>query len=465
MVKFIERFKKDKNEGDDGGDWEDLQREEFAGEKKSAEAENNERQKRKIIAVLLYGDKKYIEAPDVTLNEGDEDKLLDEIGSGRIGAREERQLLTSIKDPISKHGAEKVYGGMSDDKHQRRILSYMVGGRFDEWDKTGAPTLEAFRQKFPTPMDFEITSETFLNDIKRSNPDEKYQEYLKDMEAFKKNVYGKRLEYWERIKELNSAAQQKKEMESITEPQGGNEKMEELIKGVGWYEASRAQVAEGMLTKAEGERLAKDEGSEDALFQMPEKGLFAVFDGAGGHNGGRAASRTAVKCLEELATQYEFSSDGNIAWAMNEVSMAIEDNESAGYSTGVIGKVLEVEGVKKLAYASVGDSRIYIVREGGTVIQVTRDEGEGRRITNALGLIAGKSSENRTQQFGTIDLWAGDRIVLCSDGITGDTGAELMSDSEMSAIVGLAWNVGQAAQELVEQARKKDDRTAIVVQV
>ena len=54
--------------------------------------------------------------------------------------------------------------------------------------------------------------------------------------------------------------------------------------------------------------------------------------------------------------------------------------------------------------------------------------------------------------------------MICSDGITGDVDAELMSEQEVGNIVS-GVDTAYAAQALAHNARKVDDRTAIVVEV
>lgn len=114
-----------------------------------------------------------------------------------------------------------------------------------------------------------------------------------------------------------------------------------------------------------------------------------------------------------------------------------------------------------MAYAMVGDSRLYVVHKDGSVEQVTKDEGYENVITNALGNPVGPG-EGRTQQFGEFDIHDGDRFVLCSDGITGDKGTDLMSNEELGRIVMSSRSAREASLNLVNNARKKDDRTAIV---
>lgn len=92
---------------------------------------------------------------------------------------------------------------------------------------------------------------------------------------------------------------------------------------------------------------------------------------------------------------------------------------------------------------------------------MTKDEGEGKYIYNALGRET-ENGESRVQQFGDEELYPGDRVVLCSDGITGDYGTDLMSDAELGSLVMNAHDAREAAKNLVSGARKRDDRTAVV---
>ncbi|MDR3298117.1 MAG: protein phosphatase 2C domain-containing protein [Candidatus Nomurabacteria bacterium] len=472
MARFFNKLGKkeqDKQPESQDTQWDDLKAVEFSSETENIDPEkaNAERQQRKITAYLLYHkNPDYIFAPDVTLNPGDEDRLSEQLASGTITRDDELGILTRIEDPIGKSGKDQVFSKLSHSKHFLRILSYNTKSGFENWQQTSPDNLAEFIKKFPTPMDFEAASQIFLDDIKRSNPNkpEKYTEYLADMESFRKIVYGKRQEYWEQIQKLEAKASAWQQQEAIEKPQDKSEFGETLVKEFGYYEMSKAQAKIGMIANNPGERLPEDY-TEDAHLEMPEQGLFAVFDGAGGHVGARAASQSAVNTVRDLATKFNLEHQGNLAWALNEASRAIESNPEAGMSTAVIAKVIEANGAKKLAFASVGDSRIYIVRENSFALLITKDEGEGKFITNALGRIPNQESHSRVKQLGLVDLWPGDRVVLCSDGVTGDKPEELMSDDQIAATVGLAWNTQQAATELVEGARKKDDRTAIVFQV
>ena len=180
--------------------------------------------------------------------------------------------------------------------------------------------------------------------------------------------------------------------------------------------------------------------------------------------GGRAASRLVENVVREFSDNYILESGANLAYVLNAADERVLNDENAGVSTAVLVKVVQHEGRTKLAYASVGDSRIYIVDKNNNVQQITHDEGEGSVIWNAIGarredLAQGAS---RTEQYGEVELHQGDRIVLCSDGITGDYGSDLMSDRELGFIMSRSTDALEASKNLIASARKNDDRTAIV---
>jgi serine/threonine protein phosphatase PrpC len=81
-------------------------------------------------------------------------------------------------------------------------------------------------------------------------------------------------------------------------------------------------------------------------------------------------------------------------------------------------------------------------------------------LSNSLG-----SDHLTINQGGQENLKSGDRIVFCTDGVTGDNPDEEMSSEEIARLVTEASGPEEAAQRLVRDARKIDDRTAIVVSV
>lgn len=241
---------------------------------------------------------------------------------------------------------------------------------------------------------------------------------------------------------------------------------------VAFYEMSRDQAWDNARSGRMGERLADDKTSEDTKLVLADKAIFGVFDGAGGMGGGRDASRVAARVVEQAVESLGIDpkSGEDLAKLLNYASRGIDKlNAKSGgksASTGVLARIVEKDGQKSLAYASVGDSRIYVVEKRGVATQITEDEGYENIITNCLGGLSKMGAwDERAKQYGDIPLIDGDRIVFCSDGITGDRGADLMEPDEVAAYVSAAENTAEAAQSLVENARKRDDRTAIVVEV
>lgn len=214
-----------------------------------------------------------------------------------------------------------------------------------------------------------------------------------------------------------------------------------------------------MLGKSDVSRESK-KPCEDELFADQKKGIFAVFDGMGGDFGGGEASKTAASAMGEILEYVDPKTSEELGQILTRIAYRIERNPKAGATTGATGKIIATrDGKKKLIYANAGDSRIYSVRNG-EASRVTYDEGLGHNIWNALGLEIFKMD-----QMGEMELEEGDRLVFCTDGVTGDTEDDSMSDEELAEIVSGARNCDQAAKELTEKARKIDDRAAKVVEV
>ena len=166
--------------------------------------------------------------------------------------------------------------------------------------------------------------------------------------------------------------------------------------------------------------------------------LFVVADGMGGHAGGDVASSIATKRIIEADTRYlsaqeaEFALRAALVAANSELAETVfEHAELTGMGTTVSAiVVLENE----VAIAHIGDSRIYLLRDG-ELSQITTDHTfvqrlvDSGRITEAEAAVHPRRSvlmrvlgdvesspEVDTSILATLD---GDRWLLCSDGLTG----------------------------------------------
>jgi protein phosphatase len=178
--------------------------------------------------------------------------------------------------------------------------------------------------------------------------------------------------------------------------------------------------------------------------------LFAVADGVGGHEGGEWASQTAVSVLTgEVARQLAHSGPLDaLRAAFGTANLAVLDGAAPPMRPGRRAATTLVAALVRdgtLWWAHVGDSRLYLVRQGRSQ-RITQDHSwveeqvragfmtqedallSGRRhaITRSIGF-------DRTvdvDEGGPIPLRSGDVMILCSDGLHGQ-----VTDEELAGVV------------------------------
>jgi protein phosphatase len=210
--------------------------------------------------------------------------------------------------------------------------------------------------------------------------------------------------------------------------------------------------------------------------------LYAVADGMGGHVGGEVAARVAVETLQ-LAFTREPTTSGLLE-AFSEANLAVWQESQANAELRGMGTTLTAvalvggaDGRDTLALANVGDSRAYVFSDG-QIVQVTADHSLAEErmrhgemteeeaavhpqrhiLTRALGV----SSEVETDMW-ELHLRSGDRVVLCSDGLSNEIGLD-----ELGRILEAQPDPGQAAHQLVEEANARggsDNITVVIVDV
>jgi serine/threonine protein phosphatase PrpC len=187
--------------------------------------------------------------------------------------------------------------------------------------------------------------------------------------------------------------------------------------------------------------------------------LAVVADGIGGHRAGEIAAELAVEIISRVIAESDASQPvQTLQDAIVRASQVIHDKAEANPSQRGMGSTCASAWVigDRLYTASVGDSRIYLIR-GGTIRQLTtdhtwvqeaiesgalspqqaRDHPNAHVIRRYLGsrqsvvpdfrlhLRAGENDMHAESNQGT-RLFAGDCLVLCSDGLT-----DLVDDSEI----------------------------------
>ncbi|MCD7735603.1 MAG: Stp1/IreP family PP2C-type Ser/Thr phosphatase [Lachnospiraceae bacterium] len=217
--------------------------------------------------------------------------------------------------------------------------------------------------------------------------------------------------------------------------------------------------------------------SDQPVGNLPD--LMIVADGMGGHNGGDLASRYTVESIIEYLEQAQEKRpipllSEAIHYANDRVlEKAAADRTLEGMGTTVVAAVIK-EGY--LYVANVGDSRLYLIDQ--EISQITRDHslveemirmGELQRkdarshpdknvITRAVGV----KTPVRVDFF-DVKLEPGDRILLCSDGLT-----NMVEDAEILQIVRKYSSPKEAACHLVNEANKnggKDNISVVLAEV
>lgn len=220
---------------------------------------------------------------------------------------------------------------------------------------------------------------------------------------------------------------------------------------------------------------ARNRNEDSMLLNAP---LFAVADGMGGHRGGDVASSIAVETLSEVAPTAE---DGLRA-VVDGIQLAHRrilergqaDRALRGMGTTVTA-ILTDDAKAHLAH--VGDSRAYLFRDGHlqqlsedhTLVQRMVREGklspeeanthpQRSILTRALGVDEPVDVEQLT-----LDVHPGDRLLICSDGLS-----SMLDADEIKSTLERERDPQRAAEQLVEAANRAggdDNITVIVLEV
>jgi type VI secretion system ImpM family protein len=163
--------------------------------------------------------------------------------------------------------------------------------------------------------------------------------------------------------------------------------------------------------------------NEDSFIERPEAGVWAVADGLGGHAAGEVASRMVCDAIAELAPDATF--DGTVDAAreclqqVNDQLLRSQTHASLVNRSASTVVVLLVR-AGRCAILWAGDSRVYRWR-AGQLERMTRDhsvdQSEGGETSNAVTRAVGVQP-NLSLDLRQDSVQAGDRFLLCSDGLT-----------------------------------------------
>ena len=217
--------------------------------------------------------------------------------------------------------------------------------------------------------------------------------------------------------------------------------------------------------------------NQDNLLTAPN--LFVVADGMGGHAGGEVASSTAIAALEQA--QERLGSTEQLVDAILSANDAIyraslDDPSLAGMGTTVVAASLVAQdGADVLKVANVGDSRGYLLHDG-VLRQITADHSLAAEMVRNGDITEAEAATHPQRHVitralgieGTVDvdlftvqLAEGDRVLLCSDGLSNEVDAE-----EITRVLTSVLDPHEAALDLVARANAnggQDNITAVVI--
>lgn len=227
------------------------------------------------------------------------------------------------------------------------------------------------------------------------------------------------------------------------------------------------------------DRGLRRELNEDSLIAADP--IFAVADGMGGHEAGEVASSLCVQTLAESAIVGEHLpelSAAELEALLAEADRRIRAASGGRAGTTLTGAVMVREaGVPHWLVFNVGDSRTYRLSRG-VFEQITVDHSEVQELV-AMGQITpeealvhprrhvvtralGTGSDTEAD-FWLIPLEPGDRLMVCSDGLTGE-----VSDSQIAQILTSVAEPQEACADLVQAALRsggRDNVTVLVIDV
>jgi len=227
--------------------------------------------------------------------------------------------------------------------------------------------------------------------------------------------------------------------------------------------------------------------NEDSSFIDEESGLFVVSDGIGGAQAGDVASRMVTTVLprmilSRLARGREAHSQAIRSWLRRDMLSLSKGIylESVGnpLTEGMGATVVLVLVLANRAFVGhMGDSRVYwyraerltqltldhsvlslLLRAGEISVAEAQVHPARGRLTRYMGM-----KEESHPDIRTIRLRGGDRLLLCTDGLSG-----MISSDRIARILGLFRDPAEACRRLVETADDaggSDNATALIVNV
>ena len=255
-----------------------------------------------------------------------------------------------------------------------------------------------------------------------------------------------------------------------------------VVRAFGLTDVGLVRAAnEDSFTMAELSKAHRWQGGKCAEWSTTKGGvLLVVSDGMGGAKAGEVASALSIEAVlgGMLRAVREKPVDGDaLRKVIEQASEKVHEAGKRPDRKGMGATLTAVLVTDSTAYvAQIGDSRGYLMR-GGTIGQITHDQSYVQMLVDAgvMTLAEAEASPRKNiilqvmgQEavrvvLGRISLKSGDRLLLCSDGLT-----NVLDDFTINEVAKSPADLAKAAQELVTRTRlggAPDNVTVIVAEI
>ncbi len=228
----------------------------------------------------------------------------------------------------------------------------------------------------------------------------------------------------------------------------------------------------------------EDNQDKMTAFSTPMGMLYVVADGMGGHRGGAEASRRVIEGYQKHLNAIHATADPadilQHATLLTNAEIFAEstsgDPSVSGMGSTVVMALLKssTAGMEMMT-AHIGDSRGYLQRSGA-LRHLTRDHSAVQRMVdeqlitpemarthpdlNILTRAIGKQPEVAIEVSERMELYPGDTILLCTDGLWGP-----LTDDQISRELGIVRTAQETAEALVQLALDEGSDDNITLQV
>lgn len=223
--------------------------------------------------------------------------------------------------------------------------------------------------------------------------------------------------------------------------------------------------------------------NQDAYYIDPEGRFFIVADGMGGHAGGEEASRIAtVEIQKHLLSNWDSSKSSeellqSALWEANEAILQDQQNHAERADMGTTVVVVVFRPGESPCVAHIGDSRLYrwrsslleLITQDHTWVaralkmgDITIEEARNHPFRHVLSRCLGRDDLHEVD-VQPLDVKSGDRLLLCSDGLT-----EELADEKIAYYLQENNVNDKVALSLIEGAKEQgghDNITVVIVEL